>query len=131
VNYLGEEHLNNKNEIKTGLAPVLDFPGVDIEQLVILVQLFCQLVRESAFPHEPADMLDRGHAVQSIDRQPAVRRNFDHGCGVAYQLDGIVVKDTDIGLGVLMAIVGFRGVIHVQILLSFISCPLGQLYINI
>ncbi len=119
------------NKENRGLTPVPAFPGVHIELFIVKVHLFGKVVAKATFPHEPADMLDRGHAVQPIAGKPAVRRDFNHGCGVAYQLDGVVVKNPDIGVGVFVAVVAFRDVTHVQIPLSFISCPLGQLYINI
>jgi len=71
-------------------------------------------------------VFNSGHAVQPIAGKPTVRRDFNHGCGVAYQLNGVVVKNPDIGVGVFVTVVAFRDVTHVQIPLSFISCPLGQ-----
>ena len=60
---------------KTGLTPVPAFAGVDVEFLVVKVHLFCQLVGKAPFPHEPADVLDRGHAVQPCAMEPAFRRD--------------------------------------------------------
>ena len=112
--------------MKPGLRPVPAFAGIHIEFFIVKVQLFGKVVGEPAFPHEPADVLNGGHAIQPVAGKPAVRGDFDHGGGVAYQLDGIVVKDPDIRCGVLVAIVGFCGVTHVQSLFLLFLVPLDK-----
>ena len=63
---------------------------IDVELFLIVVKLFCQLVSESQFPHEPTDVTDRGHRVQTIDFQPTFGVNFNHDrfevliCACAY-----------------------------------------------
>ena len=68
-------HLEYDKKENRALRPVPAFAGVDIEFFVVKVQLFCQLVRKAPFPHEPADVLDRGHAVQPRAMEPAFRRD--------------------------------------------------------
>ena len=58
-----------------GLTPVPAFAGVDVKFLVVKVHLFCQLVGKTPLPHEPADVLNRSHAVGAGAMEPAFRRD--------------------------------------------------------
>jgi len=104
---------------------------VDVELFPVKIHLFGEIVAKPALPHEPADMFDRGHAVGSGAGEPAFRRDFNHNRPVAYQLDRAVIKEIFVSLSIFVPRnrLAIQIPCHVQIPLSFISCPLGQLYI--
>ena len=118
---------------KPGLTPVPAFPGVDIELFVVKVHLFGGVVAHTTFTHEPADVLNRGPAIHAGTHEPAFRVDFDNQGLVAYQLNRAVVEKVFMSLGIVVSCDGSAVQItcHCFILLSFISCPFGQVYINI
>ena len=100
--YLGVEHLNLSKRKTGALAPVPALAGVDVVFLVLKVQELCQLVGHAPGPHEPADVLDRGHAVGARAMEPAFRVDLNDDRSVALQLHRAIVKVVLLRLCVLM-----------------------------
>ena len=50
---------------RTGLTPVPAFPGIDVELFIVKIHLFGKVVAKAPLTHQPADMLNRGHAVRA------------------------------------------------------------------
>ena len=111
---------------RAGLTPLPAFTGVNIELAPLIIQQLGQLIGEPALAHKPPDVLDCSGGIQPVDVEPAVRRDFDDGCGVAYQLDGVVVKNPDMGLGVFVAVVALCDV-HCSIPSIFYFLSLGTI----
>jgi len=111
-----------------GLRHLLHLPGVNVELFNVapFVCSFRVLVRKADLTHKPPDVFDRSAAVQPVYGHPAVRRDFDHGCGVAHQLTPSVFIDDFFRLRVIVTVNRF---LHFCVLLSFLSLVPSDKYI--
>ena len=96
---LGVEHLNLKG---LELLPVPNLARPDVVIFMIAQYLFCQLVSQTTGAHEPADVLDRGHAVQPCHMKPAFRVNLNNNSAVALELNRAVIEKVFLCLSIVM-----------------------------